>query len=94
MRKTNPTRPVVLGPGDWNAVRALDKLELPAGDRNLILTVHFYDPYHFTHQGAPWAQGSDKWKGTRWAGTDAEKDAIRKQFDKVAAWAKEHGVTS
>ena len=89
VRKTNPTRPVVVGPGEWNAIRALDKLELPAGDRHLILTVHFYDPYQFTHQGAPWAKGSDKWKGTKWTGSDAEKEAIRKSFDRAAAWAKE-----
>jgi endoglucanase len=89
-RKTNPTRPVIVGPANWNAITALDKLELPAGDRNLILTVHLYDPFQFTHQGAPWAKGSGKWKGTKWAGTDAEKAAITKQLDKAAAWAKAH----
>ena len=50
VRKTNPTRPIIVGPGQWNAIRALDKLKLPADDHNLILTVHFYDPFHFTHQ--------------------------------------------
>jgi endoglucanase len=89
IRKTNPTRPVIVGPANWNAIRALDKLELPA-DRNLILTVHFYDPHQFTHQGAPWAKDSSKWKGTRWTGTDAEKAAIAGQLDKAAVWAKEH----
>jgi endoglucanase len=88
VRKTNPTRPVIIGPGQWNAIRALDKLELPEKDRNLILTVHFYDPFEFTHQGAPWAKGSDKWKGRKWTGADAEKAAITKQLDKAAAWAK------
>src|SRR4029077_2592105 len=43
-RKTNPTRPVIVGPGQWNTIRALDRLELPNGDRHLILTVHYYDP--------------------------------------------------
>jgi endoglucanase len=89
VRKTNPIRPVIVGPAEWNAIRALDKLELPA-DRNLILTVHLYDPFQFTHQGAPWAKGSEKWKGTKWTGTDAEKTAIAKQLDKAAAWAKKH----
>jgi endoglucanase len=90
VRKTNPTRPVIVGPANWNAIGALDKLEFPAGDRNLILTVHFYEPYQFTHQGAPWAKGSEKWKGTKWTGTDAEKAAVTKQFDRAAAWAKKH----
>jgi endoglucanase len=90
VRKTNPTRPVLVGPGQWNAVRALDKLELPKEDRNLILTVHCYDPFEFTHQGAPWVKGADKWKGRKWAGTDAEQAALRATLDKAAAWAKEH----
>ncbi len=92
VRKTNPTRPVIVGPAQWNAIWALDKLELPKDDRHLILTVHFYDPFEFTHQGAPWAKGADKWKGRMWTGSDAEQAAIRKQFDKAAAWAKEHDL--
>ena len=88
VRKTNPTRPVIIGPGQWNGIRGLDKLELPKDDRNLILTVHLYDPFEFTHQGAPWVKGSDKWKGRKWSGTEAEKAAINKQLDRTAAWAK------
>jgi endoglucanase len=90
VRKTNPTRPVVVGPTQWNGIRALDKLQLPKEDRHLILTVHFYEPFEFTHQGAPWAKGSDKWKGRKWTGSDAEQKAVRQMFDKAAAWAKEH----
>lgn len=90
VRKTNPTRPVLIGPGQWNAVRALDKLELPKDDRQLILTVHCYDPFEFTHQGASWVQGSDKWKGHKWTGSDAEQAAIRKTLEHAAAWAKKH----
>jgi endoglucanase len=52
--------------------------------------VHCYDPYHFTHQGAPWSQGAGKWKGTKWLGTDAEQNEIRKVFSKAAAWGKDH----
>jgi len=90
VRKTNPTRPVIVGPAQWNAIRALDKLELPKDDRHLILTVHFYDPFKFTHQGASWVKGADQWKGQKWTGSDDEQAAIRKQFEKAAAWAKQH----
>ena len=89
VRKTNPVRPIVVGPGQWNAIRALDKLELPE-DRNLIATVHCYDPFAFTHQGAPWVKGSDKWKGQKWSGTESEEAAIRKTLGQAAAWAKKH----
>jgi endoglucanase len=91
VRKTNPTRPVVIGPGQWNSIGALDKLELPKDDPNLILTIHFYEPFKFTHQGASWVKGADKWKGQKWTGSDAEQSEIRKSFEKAAAWAKKHG---
>lgn len=90
VRRTNPTRPVVVGPANWNAIWALDKLRLPDDDRNLIVTVHFYDPFPFTHQGASWVKDSAKWKGTKWAGSEAEKAAVTKQLEKAAAWAKKN----
>jgi endoglucanase len=90
VRKTNPTRPAIVGPAFWNAIWALDKLALPKDDRNLILTVHFYDPFEFTHQGASFVNGADKWKGRKWTGSDAEQTASRKQFDKASAWAKKN----
>jgi endoglucanase len=51
VRETNPTRTVMVGPTYWNAARDLHLLKLP-NDRNLIVTVHNYDPFFFTHQGA------------------------------------------
>jgi endoglucanase len=90
VRKTNASRPVIVGGTQWNSIGGLDKLELPADDRNLIVTVHYYDPFEFTHQGAPWVKGADKWKGRQWAGTDAEKAAITKALERAAAWGKKH----
>jgi endoglucanase len=91
VRKTNPTRPVIVGPGHWNAVEALEKLKLPVDDRNLIVTVHFYEPFEFTHQGAPWVKHSNNWNGRRWSGSGAERAAVRSSLLEAAAWAKERG---
>jgi endoglucanase len=55
VRKSNPTRAVVVGPTHWNSAQALPQLRLPA-DAQLILTVHQYAPFDFTHQGAEWVQ--------------------------------------
>jgi endoglucanase len=90
VRKTNPKRTVIVGPAQWNSIGMLDKLQLPADDRNLIVTVHFYDPFQFTHQGASWVKGADKWKGRTWTGSDTEKEAIQKSLGRAAAWAKKH----
>jgi endoglucanase len=53
VRASNPTRTVLIGPGEWNAVGQLAKLRLPR-DRNLIVAIHNYDPFPFTHQGVEW----------------------------------------
>ena len=53
VRWSNPTRILVVGPTQWNSARALDTFAMPP-DANLVLTVHHYDPFAFTHQGAPW----------------------------------------
>lgn len=53
VRKTNPGRAVVIGPSSWNNASDLRLLRLP-NDSNLIVTVHNYAPFTFTHQGAEW----------------------------------------
>ena len=55
IRKSNPQRALVVGPTMWNSANALERLILP-NDPHLILTVHHYEPFDFTHQGAPWVQ--------------------------------------
>lgn len=89
IREKNPTRTVIVGPAFWNSIDHLKELELPDADRNLIVTVHYYKPMEFTHQGAAWSSHKDK-SGIEWKGTEAEREAIRKDFAKVVTWAKEH----
>jgi endoglucanase len=55
VRRSNPTRVLVVGPTQWNSARGLETFEMPP-DANLVLTVHHYDPFTFTHQGAPWVK--------------------------------------
>ncbi|HVV70192.1 MAG TPA: glycoside hydrolase family 5 protein [Verrucomicrobiae bacterium] len=88
IRKTNPNRTVIVGPAFWNSVDHLKELELPAQDSHLIVTVHYYKPMKFTHQGAAWTNQKDQ-TGVSW-GTDEERQAVVDDFAKVNAWAKEH----
>jgi endoglucanase len=55
IRQTNPRRTLFVGPGRWNSAEELVNLRLPDDDDNIIVTMHCYDPFHFTHQGATWA---------------------------------------
>ncbi len=55
IRESNPERVIMLGPTQWNSASRLSQLVLPP-DANLVLTVHNYEPFDFTHQGAEWMQ--------------------------------------
>jgi endoglucanase len=88
VRESNPNRAVIIGPGHWNNVDALKTLKLPENDHRLIATFHYYSPFHFTHQGAEWAEGSMAWKGETWTGTPSQVEALTKDFDKAAKWGK------
>ncbi len=90
IRRSNPRRTVIVGPGSWNSIDALSKLDLPEDDRNLIVTVHYYSPFQFTHQGTSWTGMKDK-TGVAWNGTDAEKQAVVNDLARADAWARRHG---
>ncbi len=55
IRQTNPHRTIFVGPGRWNSPEELVNLRLPDDDDNIIVTLHCYEPFMFTHQGASWA---------------------------------------
>jgi endoglucanase len=86
IRRTNPTRNVVIGPASWNSINALDSLELPSGDRHIVVTVHYYLPMEFTHQGARWNKQTAGLSGVTW-GTETERQRLAKDFARVQQWS-------
>jgi endoglucanase len=86
VRQSNPNRIVVVGPTHWNSLADLPLLKLPA-DPNLLVTFHYYEPFHFTHQGATWVGPEiQKLHGVSW-GSAEDRATLAADFDKVAAWA-------
>jgi endoglucanase len=53
IRQSNPQRTIFVEPGGWGDIGELKNLVLPPDD-NVIVSVHCYEPFHFTHQGATW----------------------------------------
>lgn len=87
IRKTNPMRNVIIGPAFWNNISWLPKLELPPTDRHIVVTVHYYLPMEFTHQGAPWTPEYEKKTGVAW-GSAPDRAELDANFDAVQAWSK------
>lgn len=92
IRKTNPERTVIIGLAEWGGPGSLDALVLPANEKNIILTVHYYEPFVFTHQGAEWVTGSNNWLGTLWSGTVAERNAVQGAFAYIKEWSNRTGI--
>jgi endoglucanase len=64
----------------------LEALPLPESDRRIILTVHYYKPFDFTHQGALWMPDGPK-AGKSW-GSAADLAAMASDFAAIDRWAK------
>jgi endoglucanase len=90
VRKSNPHRTVVIGPAGSNAIHTIRRLEIPEDDQNIIVSVHYYEPSQFTHQGAGWVEQSERWLGTTWTGDERQKREIKYNFKRAADWAKKH----
>jgi endoglucanase len=88
IRRTNPDRELIIGPGFWNSLDHLNHLRLPDDDHRLIVTFHYYVPMRFTHQGANWVQGADQWKGVTWTATADELKTLEDGFEKAVAWGR------
>lgn len=91
IRVTNPGRIVLIGTAEWGGISGIRHLELP-DDPNLILSVHYYNPFQFTHQGAGWVSGADAWLGTGWYDTEAERETIENEFRSAIEFSKENHI--
>lgn len=88
VRSSNPTRTVLIGPGGWNGIPELPRLRLPP-DRNLIVAVHNYDPFPFTHQGikhlaSPFPTGTTCCDA-------AQRKGLTDALDAAVRWSRANG---
>ncbi len=93
VRDVDPDRTLMAGPRSYNNARFLAELSLPAGERNLILTLHHYWPIRFTMQGEVWLGPTElgdpaTWLGTTWDGTPQQRTELETGFEAVAVYAR------
>jgi endoglucanase len=87
LRASNPRRTLIVAVLNVEDAGQIEQLQLPADDRNLIVTFHYYKPFNFTHQGAPWSPTVAALKNVRW-GSPADLSQMAADFDVVAKWAQ------
>jgi endoglucanase len=88
IRRTNPRRNVIVDAVGWAHFKRLPELELPAKDRHLIATIHYYDPRPFTHQGAGWAEPEVKNLSNLAWGSEADRKQLRDDFAFMKRWSQ------
>lgn len=89
IRRTNPTRTLILGGENWSSIRTLET-NFMSPDPNVIYTFHYYDPFDFTHQNAPWT-GPDGPKETKTWGTASQRRTLRNDMLRAKRFAKKTG---
>jgi endoglucanase len=91
IRATNPYRTVIVAAINSEDPEDIKALELPPRDPNIIVTVHYYKPIRFTHQGAEWSRKFANVVGIAW-GSDDDRQQVTRDFDIMGGWAKDRGL--
>jgi len=94
IRKTNPHRTLFVEPGNWGGIDELKNLVLPPDD-NVIVSLHCYEPFHFTHQGAGWSSVDFQQTGIVFPGPPAHPlvpDASLKPKPWVLEWIEQYNT--
>ena len=87
LRSREPQRTLIIGSNLWQGHQTIKYLKVPEGDKNIILSFHYYNPMILTHYGAWWTP-LGKYKGkVNYPGVlvsqedyDAAPDAIKPEL--------------
>ena len=98
LREREPNRTLVIGSNKWQGHWTFKYLKVPEGDKNIILSFHYYNPQILTHYGAWWVptcsyQGKVNYPGVLISQEDYEAapDSIKpllKEYTEVV-WDRE-----
>lgn len=89
IRRYNPDRYVIFGGDNWSNIASLDKLKFPQ-DKKVVATVHYYDPFEFTHQGATWIPNPPP-KGRSWP-KDGEVQDLQNNIARIYNWRQASNI--
>ena len=88
LRELEPQRTLVIGSNRWQGHETMKYLKVPEGDKNIVLSFHYYNPMLLTHYGAWWSPLCAAYKGkVNYPGVlvskedyDAAPDAIKPEL--------------
>jgi endoglucanase len=90
IRASDKDRTLIIDAADYAIPASLEKLAIPGGESNVIVSVRYYLPYEFTHQGAHWVEGSGKWLGKTWSGDAAQLALVNADLELLKDWSAQN----
>ncbi len=88
IRVSNPTRVVMVGPSG-NRISSLNPAFVP-NDKNVIVAIHNYQPFAFTHQGITWLPVRLP-TGTKCC-DEAQRKQVKRELDEAKSFSRKVGV--
>lgn len=88
IRRTEPHRKIVIGSNKWQSVGTFDQLRIPEGDRDIILSFHFYTPMLITHYRASWTSVGKYQGSVNYPGQLVDPSEIEKLEPEIAGIVK------
>ncbi len=76
VRKREPHRTVIIGSNRWQNFATVKDLRFPEGDKNLIISFHYYEPFMLTHYKASWTDNKNYTGPVHYPGLLADKEAF------------------
>lgn len=89
IRVRDNDRTLIIDCPEYAAHSSLPKLNIPESEQNVIVSTRYYLPWQFAQQGAWWSDWTDlmQYLGTRWTGTESEKNAVLNDVSFINNWA-------
>jgi endoglucanase len=76
IRKSEPSRMLVIGSNLWQKVKTVPQLKIPSGDPNILVSFHYYEPGPVTHYRSSWTPLKDYEGPVRYPGVPFPQEAL------------------
>lgn len=90
IRRIDPVKPVIVEPAQWGVPAGLQVFE-PLDFDNIIYSIHFYDPFLFTHQGIGGRDTGISYPG-KVNGVMWDKEQLRKALRPALEFQRKYNV--
>ncbi len=84
IRALEKNRTIVIGSNMWQSANTFDVLKVPANDKNILLSFHFYEPFLLSHYAARWTPLRDYYGPVHYPGAVLTQE----EFDSLPETAK------